>query len=229
MSNYNRLVISGGTSGLGKAIVDYYKTIFNDVIILTRNPINNHENVRYIEADFKYPEEIVEVLCDKGIYQTDVLINNAGWMPLDDFTQMGLETEVEILDVNFTSHYVTMKHFMKSANPIQPLSIINVASVCGINPDSETPMYACAKSAVIAMTKAFATYKPKSIRVNCISPGFFNTNLVPGSAPPEMLDVMVPQKREADPKEIIPVVKMILESPFMTGANIVIDGGQSCK
>ena len=64
------------------------------------------------------------------------------------------------------------------------------------------------------------------VRVNCISPGFFNTNLVEGDTPQELID-QVPMLREAQPEEIIPVIDMLQKSTYMTGANIVIDGGLS--
>ena len=102
--------------------------------------------------------------------------------------------------------------------------IINIASVSGMKADPDTPLYGALKAGLISLTKSFALRFAPGIRVNCISPGFFNTNLVPGDLPEE-LRLTIPLGKEAEPMEIIPVVKMLDESDYITGANIVIDGG----
>ena len=86
-------------------------------------------------------------------------------------------------------------------------------------------MYGAAKAALLHMTLSFANMlAPKKIRVNSISPGFTKTNLVPGKLPEHLLD-KVPLKRVIQPKEIADSVLHILNSPNMTGADILIDGG----
>ena len=92
--------------------------------------------------------------------------------------------------------------------------------------DPYTPIYAAGKAGIINLTKSLAVRLAPDIRVNCVSPGFFDTNLVQGKTPKQLIN-QVPMKREAQPKEIIPVIHMLQESSYITGANIVIDGGLS--
>jgi NAD(P)-dependent dehydrogenase (short-subunit alcohol dehydrogenase family) len=233
------LVISGASSGLGKEIVDGIIGRFDTVVCLSRTcpeDLKEWEKralVIWFRVDYSNPFDVEEVLRsiskNSPIGACDVLINNSGYMPLhDDFRDYTLEEELAMVNVNLVSHHLVMKHFIDLA-VVQniKLDIINIASACGVKPDSDTPLYAASKAGIIALTSGMALYRPDLVRVNCISPGFFNTNLVPGEAPQWMLDAFVPQQREAQPSEILPVVNMILDSPFMTGSNIVIDGGQT--
>lgn len=226
------LVISGASSGLGQTIVKALMDDFDLVVTIGRStPYLGHTPSKHmhITMDFKNPTECLKAI-EKNVTVCDVLINCAGYMPLEDFLDYSLEQEMDILNINYTTHYLMMKHFMAGAVKVgRKLDIINIASGCGVKPDCDTPNYAACKSGIIALTKGLATYRPELIRVNSISPGFFNTNLVPGDAPQELLDAVVPMKREADPREIMPVIRCILNSPFMTGSNIVIDGGQVCR
>jgi 3-oxoacyl-[acyl-carrier protein] reductase len=106
--------------------------------------------------------------------------------------------------------------------------VINISSISGLMADVDTPIYGASKAALISLSKTLAVKYAPEVRVNCISPGFFDTNLVPEKTPQELIDP-VPLGFEAQPKMILPVVDAILNCPYMTGANIVVDGGLSCK
>ena len=205
-------VITGTTSGIGEAIAKYY--IYHDysVFAINRN-----------DCDLKDPNNIslmVEIL--KKTYQRiDVLVNNAGMMFLDDF-------KIEMYDtvsVNMLSPILLCQELLLN-NILTHGQIINIASVAGITGDIDAPIYSSCKAAIINLTRSLAKSYAPNIRVNCISPGFFNTNLVPEDTPQELID-QVPLKREAEPNEIIPVIDMLHRCTYITGANIVIDGGLS--
>ena len=103
-------------------------------------------------------------------------------------------------------------------------NIINIASVSGMKGEEDFPMYAATKAGLINMTKSFAIGYAPNVRVNCISPGFFNTNLVEGDAPAELIK-HIPMGYEAEPSAIIPAIEFILKADYLTGENIVLDGG----
>lgn len=105
--------------------------------------------------------------------------------------------------------------------------IINIASISGMIAEPELPVYAASKAAVLSLTKSLARLYAPRVRVNAISPGFYNTNLVEGPTPPELLE-KVPMKYESNPEELYPIVAMIYQTKYMTGANIVVDGGLIC-
>ena len=146
----------------------------------------------------------------------EVVINCAGIMPW-------AETK-KVMDINFWGTY----YIMNNLYPVMTEGgcIINIASVSGIMCEPEFPIYAASKAAIISLTKSFAKSLAPKIRVNCISPGFYNTNLFDGSTPKELID-KIPMGYEEEPINLLPVIKMIWETKYLTGANIVVDGGLS--
>jgi 3-oxoacyl-[acyl-carrier protein] reductase len=106
--------------------------------------------------------------------------------------------------------------------------VINVSSISGLMADVDTPLYGASKAALISLSKTLAVKYAPEVRVNCISPGFFDTNLVPEKTPQGLIDP-VPLKFEAQPIMILPAIDFLLNCPYVTGANLVVDGGLSAK
>lgn len=221
-------VITGTTSGIGKAIAQYYyKEGFAYVVGINRKSVNMgdayylHRNFVFdlsdpIEVD-KAAAEITHQFQDHGI---DVLVNNAGVMFLDDLETEALETvATDLLAPIQLCNYLLGQ--IKDGG-----HIINIASVSGIMGDTDAPVYSACKAGIINLTRSLAKMAAPYVRVNCISPGFFNTNLVEGDTPQELID-KIPLEREAQTIEIIPVIDMLQKSTYITGANIIIDGGLS--
>ena len=104
-------------------------------------------------------------------------------------------------------------------------SIINIASIAGLTGKGSNIAYCASKAALITMTKSYAR-SLAPIRVNAISPGYIETGFVqfPDGYHEKTLDT-TPLKRSGAPEEIADVVNFILSSKFLTGENIVIDGG----
>jgi NAD(P)-dependent dehydrogenase (short-subunit alcohol dehydrogenase family) len=216
-------VITGTTSGLGEMIASYYKHEDYHVFGINRVdfPVNRFSVIhKNIVCDLEYANEREDAIDYDG--QIDVLINNAGAMriPEIDFN-CDIQPTVNL-------NLIAAMHLCQLVDPLlsKESHIINIASVSGIIGDTDAPIYSAAKAGIINFTRSLAKMLAPQTRVNCISPGFFATNLVEGDAPQELIDE-VPMKREAKPHEIIPVVDMLQKSTYMTGANIVIDGGLS--
>lgn len=204
-------VITGATSGLGKAIANYYQSRDYQIVSVSRGSI-------HIKCDLADQSDLHGTIDElKKFYKIDVLVNNAGHLFLNE----------SVMDANFLYSLLLYAPYVLMTRLEEQLvggHIINIASVSGMMADPETPMYGALKAGVISLTKSFAHKYAPSTRVNCISPGFFNTNLVPGDVPAQLLKE-VPLQREADPQEIVAAVQMIDTCKYMTGANIVVDGG----
>jgi 3-oxoacyl-[acyl-carrier protein] reductase len=199
------VVITGASSGIGKALYEQFQ---------------GHINLTVIGVSRNGPDVILDLSKEspRGIINADVslLINCAGIMPLYE------ENPKKIFDVNFWGTY-NMIHGLKFT---KEACIINIASVSGMKADADTPVYAASKAAVISLTQSLAKKFAPDIRVNCISPGFYKTNLVPGEIPEDLIDG-IPLGYAENPGLLFKVVHTIWMTRYMTGANIVVDGGVS--
>lgn len=207
------VLVTGASSGLGKAIYEGYKELPGyKVVGMSRE--GPDFSVNFEHDPWVYLKEIEHL-------DVDVLINCAGFMSLEE----DLDLMNRLFAVNFKAPYVLSEHFLKDN-----LIIINIASVSGMVSDPDTPIYGATKAALISLTSSMAkNYASRGIRVNCISPGFFDTNLVPEPTPQYLLDTIPLGKKEGRPQEMFDVVRFIEQAKYMTGANIVIDGGLTCK
>jgi len=216
------IVITGSSSGIGKAIYKWAEKSGYNVIGISRE---KESDIVLDLSQTNFPELESAIKSKLFGSHIDILINCAGIMPfLEDRKTM---------DTNFWGVVNMTKagvHHMPVLSPQDircgQYCIINIASVSGSQADPELPIYAASKAAVISYTKSLAKKLAPGIRVNCISPGFYKTNLVPEDTPEELINT-VPMGFEEEPKNIIPIIKMILETKYMTGANIVVDGGVS--
>ena len=205
------IVITGASSGIGQAIYNHYKQglsfgEYDKVIGVSRRGPDKYIDISAgIPSDFT-PHEIV------------ALINCAGIMPLPE------EHPAHIFNVNFWGATDMIAQLLPYF--VDGCCVINIASVSGLRGDAEVPFYAASKAALISITQSYAKRHAPRYRFNCISPGYYKTNLVPGETPEELIK-SIPMKYEEDPALIVPIVRMILNTKYMTGANIVVDGGVS--
>jgi NAD(P)-dependent dehydrogenase (short-subunit alcohol dehydrogenase family) len=210
-----KIVITGTTSGIGKAIVDKFKHCIpeNEVIELNRDTM-----------DLRNPAEISGWDVPDDI---DVFINNAGVMFLTHFEE-AVRTEWEdTINVNLRAPYLLCQKVIPKIKDGGHL--INIASVSGIYPDKDLISYCVSKAGLIMMTNCLSRLYSDRIFVNCISPGFVKSNLCKGEPTPDCLINEIPMKREAEPEEIADVVYHIINSKYYNGSNIVVDGGFGMK
>lgn len=204
-----RVVITGCSSGIGKSICTGF--VGEEVVCIDRTH----------GYDLSTIDELFRAIGDINVSPTDVLINNAGIMLFEG----GLNNEQA--QVMAQLNMMSVWSLLRQVNVVNGGNIINIASIAGVNHDEDTALYSATKAAVISLTKSYAKlYAPRRIRVNCISPGLFDTNLVAEPTPQWLID-RVPLKYEENPDNLVPVVRMILDTKYMTGANIVVDGGLS--
>jgi NAD(P)-dependent dehydrogenase (short-subunit alcohol dehydrogenase family) len=170
--------------------------------------------------------------------RVDILVNNAGKNFYYDATTMSEADWDNALNVDVKGAWLCCKHVLPSMKAAKAGSIINIASVhARITAPGHFP-YAAAKSALVGLTRNLALdYAPYNIRVNAICPGWVRTTLVQGwfdqQVDPKAAEDRVlsfqPLRRIGTPEEIANFVAFVAsdEASFITGAELVIDGGMS--
>jgi 3alpha(or 20beta)-hydroxysteroid dehydrogenase len=160
----------------------------------------------------------------------DALVNNAGiiiYSPLHDLT---MEDWLHVVAVNQTGVFLGMREVVPVMQRQKTGSIINVSSIWGNAAVPGAHAYHATKGAVRNMTKnAAITYVADGVRVNSLHPGFIDTPLTQAQAPEVNAFVVAatPMKRAGTTREIANGALFLAsdESSFMTGAELVIDGG----
>lgn len=172
----------------------------------------------------------------------DVLVNNAGISGVNKPThEIELVEWQKVIDINVNGVFLCTKHVIPFMKKNGKGNIINLSSIYGIISAPDIPPYHASKGAVRLMTKTDAIqYAADHIRVNSIHPGFIWTPLVKsmGEASEEgveqfrkNLDALHPIGHIGAPEDIAWGIVFLAsdESKFMTGSELVIDGGYTCK
>jgi NAD(P)-dependent dehydrogenase (short-subunit alcohol dehydrogenase family) len=171
--------------------------------------------------------------------QIDVLINNAGIADPAGVEEVTREIWDRVIAVNQTGVWLGMKAVIPAMRRAGGGSIINISSIFGLVGSGACAAYHSTKGAVRLLTKTAALqYAPEGIRVNSIHPGFIDTPMIQDAAPPEIAEhadqvvaAMTPLGRMGTSEEIAYGALYLAsdESSFVTGAELVIDGGVTAR
>jgi len=234
---HQRALVTGATSGIGRAIALQLARDGAEVVVHGRDAARGAETVeaitaaggraRFVAADLGNPADLQRLV--EAVGDVDVLVNNAG------FSWFGptADLDVDTFDALFASD-VRAPYFLVAA--IAPKmaargkgSIINVSSMAGQIGLAGGAAYGATKAALSSMTRAWAAeFSPSGVRVNAIAPGPVYT----GGAAAERIEALGTTtllKRAANPEEIAEVVGF-LASPrasYVTGAIVAADGGRT--
>ncbi|MGM0390964.1 MAG: SDR family NAD(P)-dependent oxidoreductase [Bacteroidota bacterium] len=195
---------------------------------------------KYWHLDVSDEKEVEKVYAEvaKEFGKLDATINNAGITGVDKPTHELTEKEWDaVMDVNVKGVFFCTKHAIPHMQKTGEGSIINLSSIYGIIGAGDIPHYHASKGAVRLMSKNDALiYAKDKIRVNSVHPGFIWTPLVEefGKDNPdfrENLNSLHPLGHVGEPIDIAYGILYLVsdESKFVTGSELVIDGGYTCK
>jgi NAD(P)-dependent dehydrogenase (short-subunit alcohol dehydrogenase family) len=182
------------------------------------------------ESDWQRAVETAE----RAYGKLDVLVNNAGIVRMAPLDETSLEAWNEVINVNQTGVFLGMRYAVPAMRRAGGGSIINISSVAGLIGLPDIPAYQASKGAVRLLTKHTAIqYAKDQIRVNSVHPGRIETPMTANLAPErrEMVLRLTPMGRDGKPEEVAYGVLYLAsdESSFVTGAELVIDGGYTAQ
>jgi len=238
-----KAIITGGDSGIGRAVAIAFAREGADVVISYLSEDKDaKETAKYVEEAGKkavlIPGDISnEAHCKKIIQQAveelgeiDILVNNAAYQMAHDSLQ---ELSSEELDHTFRTNVYAMFWLCKAAEPhLKPGStVVNTTSVNAYRPSPDLLAYATTKGAIQNFTSGLAQlWADKGIRVNCVAPGPVWTPLIPSTMPVERVQNFgknTPLKRAGQPAELAAAFVLLAsqDSSYMTGSTIQVTGG----
>jgi NAD(P)-dependent dehydrogenase (short-subunit alcohol dehydrogenase family) len=239
-----KAVITGGDSGIGRAVALAFAREGADVLISYYNEHEDAEKTKKIVEDagrkaILMPGDIKDAahcraIIDNAVKEfgrVDILVNNAAHQA--SFKDVE-EISDEEWDVTFRTNIYAMFYLVKAAVPHMKKgsSIINTASINADTPSPQLLAYATTKGAIQNFTGGLAQLlAEKEIRVNCVAPGPIWTPLIPSTMPEEKVKnfgKQVPMQRPGQPKEVAPAYVMLAsaEASYISGATIAVTGGK---
>ena len=236
------IIVTGGNGLLGKAIVnDLYNNGANVIVLEINVKTDSSKNLYNCDITNELSlENTINDIVNKYNGKIDGLVNNAYPRTLDwanKFEEVTLDSWKKNVDMQLNSCFSITKKILNVMKKNSSGSIVNIASIYGVvgndftiyeNTDGMTSpaAYSAIKGGIINFTKYLASYFGSyGIRVNSVSPGGIynnqNQNFV------RQFEFKVPLKRMAKAEEIAPSVTFLLtdESTYITGHNLIVDGG----
>ena len=243
MLNGRKVVISGGSRGIGKAIALTFAKNGADVAILYSSNKSAAESVcgecaRYGAAARIYRCEVSdaeavekvskEILDEFG--SVDILVNNAGITKDKLIIRMSEQDFSEVVDVNLKGSFYLIKYLSRSLMKSSFGRIINITSVSGISGNIGQANYSSAKAGLIGLTKTAAReFAGRSVTCNAIAPGFIITDMTAEivKEAKERIVNSIPLNRMGSPAEVADLALFLASdaASYITGEVIKIDGG----
>jgi NAD(P)-dependent dehydrogenase (short-subunit alcohol dehydrogenase family) len=240
-------LVTGGSGGIGKKVALAYVQAGAQVAIADRNSETLEEvtgditatggKVIPISCDVTQPEQVSRMLdqVTTELGGVDIAVCNAGIVTVTPILEMSAEEFQRIQNTNVNGVFLTAQAAARAmVRQGQGGVIINTASMSGhiINTPQYEGHYCASKAAVMHLTKAMAVeFAPHNIRVNSVSPGYIRTELVePYTDYHPLWESKIPMRRLGRPEELTGLYLYLASaaSSYMTGSDIVIDGGYTC-
>lgn len=237
-------LITGCNRGIGRSIMERFMQEGANIIACSRN-ISSELEAYYEESRKQYSINIFPIKLDlsdeesvkeamKEIYvlkkTVHILVNNAGISCFDGLMKLTLEKMKQVFQVNYFSPVMLIKGLMMVMMKAKGASVVNMASVAGIDGTAGNCSYGASKASLILATKTLSKELAKAmIRVNAIAPNIVSTDMsadINEEAMKKQL-AMSSIQRPSTPEEIANVALFLAsdESSYITGQTIRVDGG----
>ena len=231
-------LVTGGANGIGRAVAHHLLASGWRVGIidtadsgLKRAFPQRNRYVILVEGDVREEETISRAIkmLVKNFGRLDAVVSNAGIMIRKPLRRLTLAEWHRVIDTNLTAAFLLSRaaeRFLRKARG----AIVLIASTRALMSEANTESYSASKGGLVALTHALAISLGPDVRVNCVSPGWIATKNY--AALRRMDHAQHPVGRVGKPQDIAEIVAWLLDakrSGFVTGANIVVDGGMTRK
>lgn len=243
--SYGSAVVTGGASGIGRAIVNSLRGAGVDVVVADRQPMALDEDggtggdsgdVAAIVSDVSESSDVSRVMdyAEERFGAVGYLVNCAGILRLGLVTEMTEEHWDEVIRVNLRSTFLCCRAMAKRmVAEGRGGRIVNISSIHAALSEPRAAAYTASKGGIEGFSRTLATEVARyDITVNCIRPGAIRTPLSEPIYTPSVLSalgVRIPQGRVGEPEAISAAVMYLVsdEASYCTGSIITVDGGYS--
>ena len=237
--NKKKVLLTGASGGIGKAIAKELNSAGAHICLTGRNKeelvkLQNElgDNSSFIIADLSNHDEIDNLVsgAEEKLGSIDILINNAGVTDDNIFLRMSDDQWNNVINFNLNSTFKITKAVVKGMVKRRYGRIINITSVIGTLGAAGQANYSASKAALIGMSKSLAQeVGSRSITVNCVAPGFIETNMTADLNESRKNDILksIILKRFGLPEDISSAVSFLASDSagYITGQTIHINGG----
>ena len=239
-------IVTGAGRGIGESIALTLAREGAEVMVVGRSAEPLKSTVSTIEeqggrafavpADISSLDDVTELVGEAMTRwdRIDVLVNNAAVFDEPPFFDLDADTFRTTFDINVTGTFLISQQVSRHMAKVGKGSIIHISSIDSLGADGPFTAYTATKAAVVSLARTMTMeLAPLGIRVNCVAPGFVNTDMVHKTSTQNVIDHMlrdftrVPMRRLVEPEEIAAAVAFLAsdEASAITGTNLIVDGG----
>jgi NAD(P)-dependent dehydrogenase (short-subunit alcohol dehydrogenase family) len=237
-------LITGGTSGIGRAVANKLAELGVHVVVVGRNIERGEKTIAEIRAgggqadfiasdlqDASSARLVVRKAIELGNGQIDILINNAGIYPFGPTHEMGEDLFDKVYSLNVKVPYFLVAELAPQMAKRGKGAIVNLSTMVADYGASGMSLYGSSKAAINLLTKVWAAeYGPSGVRVNAVSPGPTRTEGTDALGEGlERLAAEAPAGRPATADEIAEAIVFLAtdRASFIHGAKLAVDGGRT--
>ncbi|HUY39043.1 MAG TPA: glucose 1-dehydrogenase [Candidatus Binataceae bacterium] len=240
-------IVTGGNTGIGRAIALGLARAGASVAILARNQERNRATLAELKAigpkaiaiglDISQRAKLKPAVdqVERDLGPVDILVNNAGFAVLKPLMEHREEDWDSVLETNLTAAFMLSQIVARSMIPRRAGKILNVTSIGGFKGTPIYPSYGVSKGGMLQLTRCLAVeLAPHNIQANSLAPGWTTTDMTDWirndpkyAAAKEQMVARTPAARFADADEMVGAALFLVSpaSSFVTGADLIVDGG----
>ena len=233
-----KILITGATGGIGKALVRRFLSLDGTVLATGTNTerlddlkkeFSNINVLKFDISDHSKIEDFIENVTSQ-LVGLDVLVNNAG-ITMDNLSLRMKDDEWKrVIDINLSSTFYLCKHAIKKMLKNKYGRIVNITSIVGHTGNLGQANYSASKAGMVAMSKSLAIeYAKKNITVNCVSPGFIQSKMTDRivESIKAVLTSRIPMSKLGTGEDVSNTVAFLSSdaASYITGETIHVNGG----